>query len=94
MEDIIENYRVNTLKLIEEKFTLDIEGGLQTEIPNLDFYFTSEPTEFNAIIYEPSLCIILQGNKAVGFGNELYSYGPKDYLLSSTHVPAKVKYRK
>ncbi|WP_108528522.1 AraC family transcriptional regulator [Arcobacter lacus] len=91
MEDIIENYRVNTLKLIEEKFTLDIEGGLQTEIPNLDFYFTSEPTEFNAIIYEPSLCIILQGNKAVGFGNELYSYGPKDYLLSSTHVPAKVK---
>jgi len=42
-------------------------------------------------MYEPSLCVILQGNKAVGFGDELYNYGPKEYLLSSTHIPAKVK---
>lgn len=91
MKDIIEDFRLNTLELIKDKYTLDIEGGLQTDIPNLDFYFSTEPTEFNAIIYEPSLCIILQGNKAVGFGEELYSYGPKNYLLSSTHVPAKVK---
>lgn len=91
MKNVIESFRVNTLELIKQKYTLDIEGSVQTEIPNLDLYFASEPTEFNAIIYEPSLCVILQGNKAVGFGDELYSYGPKEYLLSSTHVPAKVK---
>lgn len=91
MENVIESFRVNTLEFIKQKYTLDIEGGLQTDIPNLDLYFASEPTEFNAIIYEPSLCVILQGNKAVGFGDELYSYGPKEYLLSSTHVPAKVR---
>lgn len=82
---------MNTLAFIKQKYTLDIEGGLQTDISNLDFYFSSEPTEFSAIMYEPSLCVILQGNKAVGFGDELYNYGPKEYLLSSTHIPAKVK---
>jgi len=91
MEKIIESFRVDTLEFIKNKYTLNINGGLQTPIPNLDFYFSNEPTEFNAIIYEPSLCIILQGKKAVGFGEELYSYGPQEYLLSSTHVPAKVR---
>lgn len=91
MRKNLEKFRMNTLAFIKQKYTLDIEGGLQTDISNLDFYFSSEPTEFSAIMYEPSLCVILQGNKAVGFGDELYNYGPKEYLLSSTHIPAKVK---
>lgn len=91
MKKNLEKFRMNTLAFIKQKYTLDIEGVLQTDISNLDFYFSSEPTEFSAIMYEPSLCVILQGNKAVGFGDELYNYGPKEYLLSSTHIPAKVK---
>ncbi|QKF82611.1 AraC family transcriptional regulator [Halarcobacter ebronensis] len=91
MEKNIEDFRKDILRLIEERYTLGINGGLQTEIPNLDFYFSNEQTEFLSTIYEPSLCIILQGSKAVGFGEELYSYGTKEYLLSSTHVPAKVR---
>ncbi|WP_228135584.1 AraC family transcriptional regulator [Halarcobacter anaerophilus] len=91
MENLVEKLQKDALDFIETKYTLNINGGLQTEISNLDFYFSDETTEFNAIVYEPSLCIILQGSKAVGFGNELYNYGPKEYLLSSTHVPAKVK---
>ncbi|RXJ69105.1 AraC family transcriptional regulator [Halarcobacter ebronensis] len=91
MEKSIEDFRKDILRLIEERYTLGINGGLQTEIPNLDFYFSNEQTEFLSTIYEPSLCIILQGSKAVGFGEELYSYGTKEYLLSSTHVPAKVR---
>lgn len=91
MKKNLEKFRMNTLAFIKQKYTLDIEGGLQTDISNLDFYLSSEPTEFSAIMYEPSLCVILQGNKAVGFGDELYNYGPKEYLLSSTHIPAKVK---
>jgi AraC-like DNA-binding protein len=91
MENLIESFRVDTLELIKEKYTLNINGGIQTEIPNLDFYFSDVPTELNSIMYEPSLCIILQGSKAVGFGDELYNYGTKEYLLSSTHLPAKVR---
>jgi AraC-like DNA-binding protein len=91
MQNLIESFRVDTLELIKKKYTLNINGGIQTEISNLDFFFYDAPTEFNAVMYEPSLCIILQGIKAVGFGDELYNYGPREYLLSSTHLPAKVK---
>lgn len=91
MDNLIEQFQLDTLEFIKQKYTLDIKGALQSEIPNLDFYFSKELSEFNTIMYEPSLCIILQGSKAVGFGDELYTYGPKKYLLSSTHVPAKVK---
>lgn len=91
MKEGIEKFRVDTLDLVKKNYSLNINGVLQTKIPSLDFYFSDKPTEFNAIIYEPSLCIILQGSKAVGFGDEMYSYGTNEYLLSSTHVPAKVR---
>lgn len=91
MESLIKQFQLNILELIKQKYTYTINGEIQTEIPSLDFYFSKELTEFNTVIYEPSLCIILQGSKAVGFGEELYSYGPKKYLLSSAHIPAKVK---
>lgn len=87
----IELLKSSIINIVENKYSFKNNGLFQTDIPNLDFYFSSEPTEFNAIIYEPSLCIILQGSKAVGFGEELYSYDYSKYLLSSTHVPAKVK---
>lgn len=91
MQNYLDKSRIEMLKLIESRYGFDIDGYLESEIPNLDFYFSNKPTEFNAIMYEPSICIILQGNKAVGFGNRLYRYGIREYLLSSTHIPAKVK---
>jgi hypothetical protein len=44
------------------------QGVISTNIPALRFYITNEPSEFTSIIYEPSICIALQGEKAVGFG--------------------------
>lgn len=87
----IELLKSSIIDIVDNKYSFKNNGLFQTDIPNLDFYFSSEPTEFNAIIYEPSLCIILQGSKAVGFGEELYTYDYSKYLLSSTHIPAKVK---
>ncbi len=45
-------------------------------------------------MYEPSLCVILQGEKAVGFGDETLSYNTKEYLIASTYLPAKMKITK
>lgn len=67
------------------------QGVISTNIPTLRFYITNEPSEFTSIIYEPSICIALQGEKAVGFGDEMYSYNQDKYLLASTHIPANVK---
>ena len=90
MNKHLDEYRFDLIDFIKTKY--DLNGSVQSVISCLDFYFSSVPSEFStSVMYEPSLCIILQGSKAVGFGDELYTYGPKKCLLSSTHVPAKVK---
>lgn len=92
MEEKIKKLQEDLLNFVDNKYSIsDINGEVKTQIPNLDFYFSTEKTQFNAIIYEPSLCIILQGEKAVDFGSERYEYSPREYLISSTHIPAKVK---
>ena len=92
MQEKIKNLQKELLEFVDKKYSIsNINGEVKTEIPNLDFYFSNEKTQFNAIIYEPSLCIILQGKKAIDFGNEMYQYSPSEYLISSTHIPARVK---
>lgn len=91
MENKIKQIQMDILEFIKQKYILDVDGAIQTEIPNLDLYFSKKLSEFNSIMYEPSLCIILQGSKAVSFGDELFSYDSKEYLLSATHIPAIVK---
>lgn len=83
------NYQNELISFIKNK--KETQGVISTNIPALRFYTTNEPSEFTSIIYEPSLCIALQGEKAVGFGNEMYSYNQDKYLLASTHIPANVK---
>lgn len=53
---------------------------------------TNEESQFRSIIYEPSLCIALQGEKAImDLEKNLYGYSPSQYLLSCTNIPANVK---
>jgi AraC-like DNA-binding protein len=89
MDKIFEEYRFEMLETIMKKYPLT--GSIQSEIDSLDFYISDSLTELYSIVYEPSLCIILQGSKAVGFGSKMYGYNHKEYLLSSTHVLANVK---
>jgi hypothetical protein len=84
-----EEYRFDMIDIITKKYKLD--GEIQSEIPNLDFYLSKTLTEQTSIMYEPSICVILQGKKAVGFGDEKMGYDTKEYLLASTHLPAVVK---
>jgi AraC-like DNA-binding protein len=84
-----EIYKNNMINFLSKEYELN--GSVQSKIPSLDFYFATKPTEQIYIMYEPSLCIILQGSKAVGFGDEVLSYNPKEYLIASTYLPAKMK---
>ncbi|WP_373073421.1 AraC family transcriptional regulator [Sulfurimonas sp.] len=89
MDSNLSNLRSEMIDFISSKYPL--EGTVQSDIPNLDFFFSKTPTELINIMYEPSLCVILQGHKAVGFGDETLSYNTQEYLISSTHLPAKMK---
>ena len=73
------NYRNELISLIKENSST--EGLILTNISSLKFYTTTQISEFVSIIYEPSLCIAIQGSKAVGFGDEMYSYSSEKYLL-------------
>ena len=47
-----------------------------------------------ASIYEPVLCLILQGRKQVSIGDEILSFGPGECLLVSHAVPASSRITK
>lgn len=84
-----DEYKKDMIEILKEKYTL--EGSIQSEIPSLDFYFTPNPTNQIDFIYEPSLCVILQGDKSVGFGEESFSYKDNQYLVASSYLPANMK---
>ena len=67
------------------------EGRVYTQIPSLTFFTTNEETEFQNIVYQPSLCLALQGEKHVKLGKELHTYNSSRYLLSCTTLPVDVK---
>jgi AraC-like DNA-binding protein len=85
----LSNYQKELINYIKDKYKED--GIISTQIPSLKFYTTTSLSEFTSVIYEPSLCIVLQGEKAVGFADEMFSYSETKYLLACTHIPANVK---
>ena len=84
---------VNLLKEQTKEFLLDRCGVNcleRSDIDSLDFYISDKAHDFISAVYEPSLCIILQGAKAIGFGDEMHGYDEQTYALASTHVPLNV----
>lgn len=45
------------------------------------------PSSFEASLYEPVLCLILQGGKQVAIGEQTLSFGPGECLLVSHDLP-------
>src|SRR5205085_11701911 len=45
------------------------------------------PSSFEASLYEPVLCLILQGGKRVAIGEQTLSFGPGECLLVSHDLP-------
>ncbi|MDH4944149.1 AraC family transcriptional regulator [Sulfurimonas sp. C5] len=85
----IQNYREELKDIIKLRYTDD--NLITTQIDQLTFYYRSDPTDMLETLYEPSVCIILQGSKEVGLGDELIPYDEDMYLLASIHMPAQVR---
>ncbi len=69
-------------------------GMLESIIPDLVLYRSEVTTEITPVIYEPSLCIMLQGEKEVYLSNDRIVYDPLSYLLVPVTVPASGKVTK
>src|SRR5437016_7769287 len=60
-------------------------------IPGLFFFRQDELTEPMSVVYEPSICMVVQGAKRVLLGNEPYVYDDNHYLITSVNLPTFVK---
>lgn len=54
----------------------------------------STPNSFEASLYEPVLCLILQGRKQVSIGEQTLSFGPGECLLVSHDLPVSSRVTK
>lgn len=88
-EKLFNIYTEELKELINSKHKQN--GLLQTQIGSLSMFRETKPVESTAVLYEPSLCIAVQGSKSVGIGNNLFEYDINKYLLASIHSPAIVK---
>jgi AraC-like DNA-binding protein len=88
----VDRTKDNCLKSIQlaaavERHT-ESDGTLETAVPGLALYRASFTSEHDATVYEPSLCIVVQGAKEVFVGGEAFRYDPSHSLLVSIDLPA------
>lgn len=63
-------------------------GRDEPSVPRLKIYSSDSPTDFMAMIYEPVVCLVLQGAKRTLIGNETLDYGPGDCMIVAAEVVA------
>lgn len=63
------------------------EGVLVTGVPGLRLVRRDAPSEPASAMYEPCVCVCVQGSKRVLLGGESFHYEPGNYLISSVHLP-------
>jgi AraC-like DNA-binding protein len=64
------------------------DGTVETAVTGLALYRASFTSEHDATVYEPSLCVVVQGTKEVLVGGETFQYDPSHSLLVSVDLPA------
>lgn len=62
-----------------------------TSIPGLSLFRRDEPTKPMSGMYEPSICLAVQGAKRVILGEDTYVYDAHHYLITSVHLPTIVQ---
>lgn len=63
------------------------DGMHQTPIPGVSLVRSGTPTVPMPVVYEPTLCLIVQGRKRVMLGTTAYVYDAANYLVASVHLP-------
>ena len=64
------------------------DGMHPTAIPALWLIRAGEPSQALPSVYEPSLCVVVQGRKRALLADEIYTYDPLHYLVVSVTLPA------
>lgn len=65
------------------------DGVHPTAIAPLWLIRASEPSQPLPSVYEPCLCVVVQGRKRALLADEIYTYDPLNYLVVSVTLPAQ-----
>lgn len=68
------------------RYYYDIQGKT-AGLPSLSVLCREAPSEIEAAIYHPVICLILQGNKITSIGDQIVELRPGDALLVSHDLP-------
>lgn len=63
------------------------DGIHATALAPLSLVKISQPTPCSPSVYEPRLCIVVQGSKIASLGDHVYHYDPLHYLVVSMTLP-------
>ncbi|WP_153775015.1 AraC family transcriptional regulator, partial [Pseudomonas sp. MNR3A] len=78
-------YRGELVRLLTERFTAP--GVYETAIAPLHVIRMDAPSDIIHTVHKPALCLIVQGQKEVGLGEDRYLYDPLNYLVVSVTLP-------
>ncbi len=79
---------MNLSHLIDLSTHYDVENkGNTCKLPCLSVYRRHAESDIEATIYEPVICLILQGSKVASFGDQRVDLRPGDALLVSHDLP-------
>ncbi len=67
------------------------DGAFETPVPNLTVFRMRQPSTGQAVLYQPSICLILQGEKETSIGQERFSLTAGDAVVVSHMVPLMVQ---
>ncbi|HSR52642.1 MAG TPA: AraC family transcriptional regulator [Acidobacteriota bacterium] len=67
------------------------EGSVDTALSELKLSRMSEPSDVVALLYEPCLCVVVQGAKEVQLADESYRLNPAQFLLVSVDLPVNAR---
>ncbi len=77
------------LKLLRALTARHADGrNKTTAIPGLAIHKGSEPTENMSSVFEPKLCLVLQGAKEILIGDQVLRYDPANYFIASVELAA------
>ena len=62
---------------------------LATRVQGLTLFRWDAPTAPASGVYQPSVCMVVQGAKRVTLGEESYRYDAEHFLLTAIHLPAE-----
>jgi len=79
------------LQSLSERYITKNNDVIDRSMPALHVFLREEMSNFEAVVYNPVICLILQGGKEINVGTQSVSLTRGDALLVSHHLPVTSK---